>query len=107
MTIATIGSLSDEMPLIDMNGYSHEMSSGFVDKVLILGWVFFLLATLSNILYYVVHPMAPQVNPKNKLKTYLVGHLVPKENDIEIQALIVGENSASREEEIPLAATYV
>ena len=63
------------MVLIDMNGVEHELKSGFVIKVLKLGWFSFFLAILFNIIYYIVHPMAPQVSPKDKLKTHILGYL--------------------------------
>ena len=56
--------------------------------------------------------MAPQVNPKGKLKTYLLGHLiprgkeskynVPKERDVESQKSDKNVNGAEEEEMIPL-----
>ena len=91
LTIFTVLSLSDDMSLIDMNGYSHDLSSEFVIKVLILGWVSFFLAIMVNCVYYILHPMAPQVHPRNKLKTYLFGKLVAK-GDEEKQAFI-GDNA--------------
>ena len=91
----TICSISDNMVLIDVNGYSHNMSPEFVIKVLVIGWIFFIMAILVNCVYYVIHPMAPQVHPKNKLKTYLLGKLVSrdksKDEDAERQAL-TGDN---------------
>ena len=76
LTIATTICVSDEMVLIDMDGYDdHKMTTGFVATVVILGWLSFVLAIGFNIIYYIVHPMAPQVSPKDKLKTYICGNL--------------------------------
>ena len=66
-----------------MNGYSHDMSKEFVIKVIILGWVSFVMAIFINCVYYILHPMAPQVNPKNKLETYLFGKRIRPDGDLE------------------------
>lgn len=67
--------MSEDMVLIDMNGVEHSLKSRFVIKVLKLGWFSFLLAIVINIAYYIVHPMAPLVSPKEKLKTHILGYL--------------------------------
>ena len=68
-----------------MNGSPHTMTSGFVIWVLVIGWVSFLLAIVTNCIYYAVHPMAPEMSPKGKLKTHLFGKIVPSEEE-DIQA---------------------
>ena len=70
-----MGSMSDTMVLLDMNGHPHKMSYEFVRNILIFGWVFYVMAILTNCIYYVVHPMAPQPFSKDKMKTFLIGHL--------------------------------
>ena len=67
------------MFIVDMNGYRHPMSLGFINKVLFIGWIFLILAMVTNCIYYILHPMAPQVSPRKKLKTYLLGKLIPSE----------------------------
>ena len=71
------------MVLVDMNGNKHQMTAGFVSGVLFAGWFSFLLGIIVNIIYYIIHPMAPQVNPKDKLNTFILGHLIPKSKDVE------------------------
>ena len=63
------------MVLIDMDGYKNNMTPTFPTKILIMGWFSFVFAISFNIAYYIVHPMAPQVSPKDKLKTYVCGNL--------------------------------
>ena len=67
-------SLNEVMKLKDLNGYEINLTKEFDFKVLTVGWSFFLLAIVTNIIYYIVHPMAPQPNPKDKLKTYIFGY---------------------------------
>ena len=103
LTIATVCSLSENMNLIDMNGHSHDMHSGFAIKVLVLGWISFLLALVTNCVYYMIHPMAPQVNPKHKLETHIFGNLIPinddkRDKDVESQDLR-GENMHGSEDQ--------
>ena len=88
LTLSTGLSFTDGMVLVDMNGRDTPLKVGFVIKVLIFGWVSFLFAILSNIIYYIVHPMAPQVSPEDKMKTYIFGHLVNKESFINLKAYI-------------------
>ena len=71
LTFATASSTSEETVLVDMNGNKETMTGEFVAKVLIVGWVSWALAIAFNIIYYLVHPMAP----KKKMKTYILGYL--------------------------------
>ena len=96
LTIATACSMTDEMILVDMNGAEHKMSTIFVVIVLIIGWVSFLLAILTNCIYYVVHPMALKVNPKDKLKTYIFGQLWDI-RECKLSSSKVGENGDNDE----------
>ena len=58
-----------------MNGDVHRITLWHAQIVLILGWLSFLLSTIFNIIYYTVHPMAPQVSIRGKLVTHVFGCL--------------------------------
>ena len=75
MTATTALSVTGDMVLVDMNGYKHPMTAGFVVKVLFLGWGSFLLAIITNCIYYIVHPMALKISPKDKLETFICGQI--------------------------------
>ena len=55
------------MKLIDVNGYSHELTPRQVRMMITIGWVSFFLSWLMNILFYAVHPSEVDMN-LNRLK---------------------------------------
>ena len=58
LTLATIVNITDEMKLIDVNGVEHEFKSEHVHMMLHVGWSFFFIAWILNIIYYKLHPSA-------------------------------------------------
>ena len=89
----------EDVFLVDMNGYKHQMSLGFVYNVIILAWVSLLLALLFNCIYYSAHPMALKISPMKKLRTYICGEVwnlklckmevkKPSTNDIELKTIM-------------------
>ena len=57
-------SLTDSMRLIDVNGNPHPMTKLQVRVMILIGWLTFLFAALTNILFYKVHPSYVDFNPK-------------------------------------------
>ena len=106
MTIHTAVSMTDNMILVDMNGYKHPKTSEFVIRVLCSGWALIVFAILFNCLYYVLHPMAPELPWKKKQKICLFGQVIPREYDVENRALMSEKNSIKKdnteEEKAPL-----
>ena len=54
VTIATELSMGPNMKLIDINGIPHSLTPGQVRVMIAIGWISFLLAWASNILFYMV-----------------------------------------------------
>ena len=89
------------MVLIDMNGIPHELNPDFVVKVLIVGWISFILGILANCIYYIIHPMATQISPMDKLQTYIYGSLIPSSlEDVEENSSVGIENHSTKNDSI-------
>ena len=50
--------ITDDMKLIDVNGAKHEFKRSHVYMMLNVGWSFFFIAWILNIIYYKLHPSA-------------------------------------------------
>jgi len=73
LTLATLLNITDNMKLIDVNGVKHEFKSDHIYMMLKVGWIFFLLAWILNIIYYKLHPSAVDFRlerVKGKYKEY-------------------------------------
>ena len=76
LTIATWINMSDDMKLIDVNGFSHKLTSFHVHMMMLTGWLSFILAWIMNILYYKIHPSEVIFDSKKfkeKLFIYIFG----------------------------------
>ena len=62
-------------PIKDIYGNESFLSPYDVRKVLIVGWVCFLVSWLINIPYYIVHPSAVEMDPlsDDKKKLFMFG----------------------------------
>ena len=50
--------MTENMVLIDHNGFSHKMTPTDVSWILGIGWTAFFSSILLNIFFYMIHPMA-------------------------------------------------
>ena len=48
-----------ELILVDVNGIAHNLTKENVNKLLGFGWVFYTLAIIFNLIYYMIHPSSP------------------------------------------------
>ena len=62
-------------PIKDIYGNESFLPPYYVRKVLIVGWVCFLVSWLINIPYYIVHPAAVEMDPlsDDKKKLFMFG----------------------------------
>ena len=62
LTISTELSLTNNMILIDVNGYPHDLTPYQVRTMITIGWIAFFSSWTMNILFYAVHPSAVDFN---------------------------------------------
>ena len=68
--------MTDDMKLIDCNGYKHDMTKRQVRIMYTLGFTAFILSWIMNLCYYKVHPSAVDFRPKTfkeKCFIYVLG----------------------------------
>ena len=58
--------MTDDMKLIDVNGYEHDLTKRQVRIMYMLGFSAFILSSIMNLCYYKVHPSAVDF----RLKTF-------------------------------------
>ena len=66
LTVTTEIFMTDDMKLIDINGYKHDMTKRQVRIMYTLGFIAFILSWIMNLCYYKVHPSAVDF----RLKTF-------------------------------------
>ena len=68
--------MTDDMKLIDVNGYEHDLTKCQVRIMYMLGFSAFILSSIMNICYYKVHPSAVDFRPgtfNEKCFIYVLG----------------------------------
>ena len=68
--------MTDDMKLIDVNGYEHVLTKRQVRIMYMLGFSAFILSSIMNLCYYKVHPSAVDFRPKafnEKCFIYVLG----------------------------------
>ena len=76
LTITTEIFMTDDMILVDVNGYKHDMTKRQVRIMYTLGFSAFCLSWIMNLCYYKVHPSAVDFRPKafnEKCFIYVLG----------------------------------
>ena len=76
LTVTTEIFMTDDMKLIDINGYKHDMTKRQVRIMYTLGFIAFILSWIMNLCYYKVHPSAIDFRPKTfkeKCFIYVLG----------------------------------
>ena len=74
LTVSTLLNLKQEMVLLDLHGRHHNLPISVVHHMLALGWGFFFLGWVMNIIFYGVHPCDVSLSPtsiKDKLPNSL------------------------------------
>ena len=56
--------MTDDMKLIDINGYEHDMTKRQVRTMYTLGFAAFILSWIMNLCFYKAHPSAVDFRPK-------------------------------------------
>ena len=56
--------MTDDMKLIDVNGYEHDLTKRQVRIMYMLGFSAFILSSIMNLCYYKVHPSGVDFRPK-------------------------------------------
>ena len=62
LTVATSFSIKEEMILLDMNGNIKFISPATVHVMLAVGWGTFIVSWIVNIIYYLLHPLAIDID---------------------------------------------
>ena len=62
LTVATSFSIKEEMILLDMNGNIKFISPATVHVMLAVGWGAFIVSWIVNIIYYLLHPLAIDID---------------------------------------------
>ena len=68
--------MTDDMKLIDVNGYEHDLTKRQVRIMYMLGFLAFILSSIMNLCYYKVHPSAVDFRPgtfNEKCFIYVLG----------------------------------
>ena len=89
--------MTDDMKLIDVNGYKHDMTKRQVRIMYTLGFIAFILSWIMNLCYYKVHPSAIDFRPKTfkeKCFIYILGE--KKQINIPIPFIKRGEKKISK-----------
>ena len=76
LTVTTEIFMTDDMKLIDCNGYKHDMTKRQVRIMYAIGFTAFILSWIMNLCYYKVHPSAVDFRPKTfkeKCFIYVLG----------------------------------
>ena len=73
LTISTCMRITDNMKLIDVNGFEHEITRHHINMMMAVGWASFFLAWILNIVYYALHPSAVDFNLSRLRKKLTVG----------------------------------
>lgn len=97
LTISTELFTTNNMKLIDVNGYPHDLTSFQVRMMIAFGWIAFILSWMFNILFYAVHPSVVDFNPeriRDKCYIYILGrkiHLLSKKGKKKISTVTAFE----------------
>ena len=67
--------ITDNMKLVDVNGFEHEITRHHINMMMVVGWISFFLAWILNIVYYALHPSAVDFNLSRLKKKLTVGVL--------------------------------
>ena len=76
LTITTEIFMTDDMKLIDVNGYKHDMTKRQVRIMYTLGFSAFILSWIMNLCFYKVHPSSVDFRPETfheKCFIYILG----------------------------------
>ena len=79
LTISTELSLTNNMKLMDVNGYPHDLTPYQVRMMITIGWIAFFSSWTMNILFYAVHPSAVDFNLerlRDKCYIYILGRKI-------------------------------
>ena len=79
LTMSTELYISDQMKLVDTNGYSHELTPLQVRMMMAIGWLSFFLSWIMNISFYAVHPSMVDFNlmkMRGKCSVYILGRKI-------------------------------
>ena len=79
LTITTELYISNDMKLVDTNGYSHELTPHQVRMMMTIGWLTFFLSWIMNISFYAVHPSMVDFNllkMRGKCSVYILGRKI-------------------------------
>ena len=79
LSISTELFITNNMKLIDVNGYPHDLTPYQVRMMIAFGWIAFFLSWMFNVLFYAVHPSAVDFNLKRlreKCYTYVLGRKI-------------------------------
>ena len=79
LTMSTELYISNQMKLVDTNGYSHELTPLQVRMMMTIGWLSFFLSWIMNISFYAVHPSMVDLNLmklKGKCSVYILGRRI-------------------------------
>ena len=98
LTITTEIFMTDDMKLIDVNGYEHDLTKRQVRIMYMLGFSAFILSSIMNLCFYKVHPSAVDFRPKTfneKCFIYVLG----KKKQVPIPFISKGEKKGIKKTE--------
>ena len=64
---------AENISVFNINGQDIQIERAFLEKVLIFGWIFQLLAIAINLGGYLIHPMAVEKSVSSKLFVHVFG----------------------------------
>ena len=75
LTVDTLIKMQNEefLPVTNIHGQEYELKRSFLEGVIIAAWIFQFLAVGLNLICYLIHPMAVDINPTSKMFVYIWG----------------------------------
>ena len=65
-----------QMKIMDIEGKWEKFSEADMNSILVIGWIFFLMANIFNIIFYSVHPAEVQFQKKKTALLHVLGYKV-------------------------------